>query len=130
MYSSPLSKDQKVKVADAPPKERYKISVGTTKKILKINGVSLGLSDMRWLNGFIENKVRGECLPLSFWSNDILSELSNCLGDEGSSKFIKEIRTAFCRQCRPNLLLTSALDEPIQETEESSFAHTPNDLTF
>ena len=119
MYSSPLTKDQKVKKADAPPKEKYKISVGTTKKILKIKGVALGLSDMRWLNGYIENKVRGECLPLTFWSNDILSELSTCLGDEGSSTFIKGVRTAFCQQCRPNLLLTSSLDEPIEEEEET-----------
>jgi hypothetical protein len=59
MYSSPLSKDQKVKKEpDAPPKERYKISVGTTKKILKIKGVALGLTDMKWLNRYIENKVK------------------------------------------------------------------------
>lgn len=131
MYSSPLSKDQRIKkpVEDKLPKEKFKISVGTTKKILKIKGVSLGIADMKWLNTYIENKVRGECLPLSFWSNDILSELM-CLGDEGSAKFILDVKKAFCQQCRPNLLLAYGLDVLTQETEDSSSEHTPNDLTF
>lgn len=130
MYSSPLSKDQKVKKpVEGIPKEKFKISVGTTKKILKIKGVTLGIADMKWLNWYIENKVRGECLPLSFWSNDILSELG-CLGDEGSAKFIVETKKAFCVQRRPNLLSTSELDALTPETEESSSAHTPSDLTF
>jgi hypothetical protein len=118
MYSSPLSKDQRPKkIVDSTPKEKFKISVGTTKKILKIKGVNLGLADMKWLNGYIENKVRGECLPISFWSNDILSELG-CLGDEGSAKFIMDVKRAFCQQCRPNLLPYALELLALEEEEE------------
>ena len=130
MYSSPLSKDQKVKKVVEVPKPKFKISLATTRKVLKIKGVSLGDSDMKWLNGYMENKVRGECLPLSFWSNDILSELAKCLGATASEKFIEEIKKAWTVQCRPNLVSTSEHVETPPEIEENSCKHIPNGLTF
>jgi hypothetical protein len=130
MYSSPLSKDQKEKKVVEIPKAKFKISLATTRKVLKIKGAALGESDMKWLNGYMENKVRGECLPLSFWSNDLLSELAKCLGPTASEKFIEDIKTAWKIQCRPNLELTSEHAETLPEIEGNSCKRTPIDLIF
>jgi hypothetical protein len=131
MYSSPLTKDQKPKKPmEGIPKEKFKISLATTRKVLKIKGVSLGESDMKWLNGYMENKVRGECLPLSFWSNDLLSELPKCLGSEGATKFIDAIKTAFHAQCRPILESASEHDEPLLKIEGNSCTRKPTGLIF
>ena len=99
---SPLSKDWKGK-KDEPlakfPKPKFTISMATTKKILKKTGGVIGLIEMRWLNTFMENKVQGECLPKSFVSNDLPSEIIRTYGPIEGEKFIDGIVSEFLRQC-------------------------------
>ena len=70
------------------PKEKFKISIATTKKVLKSKIV--GQSEMKWLNTYIENRIQGECLPKAFHSNDLLAELIKTYGED-SNKFILRI---------------------------------------
>lgn len=102
MNSSPLSKDQRSK-KPAPllakfPKQKFQISVGITKKILKTSGAVVGAVEMRWLNSYIENRIQGECLPRSFLSNELPSEIIRTYGI-GSDKFIEKIVYDFKQQC-------------------------------
>ena len=99
-YGSPLSKDtRQVKKKDDQLEkfkpEKSKISVATTKKVLKPLKVEVGQSECRWLNQYVENEVRGRCLPLSLMSNDFLAELEKTFGEEGSKGFLETLRTAF-----------------------------------
>lgn len=100
-HGSPLSKDQRQKKKDDKeekfPKEKFKISVATTKKILKERIV--GHSQMVWLNQYMDNKIRGESLPLSFLSNDLPSELAKCFGEDGAERFKEIIRAAYVATC-------------------------------
>jgi hypothetical protein len=100
-HGSPLSKDQRQKKTDPKEekfaKEKFKISVATTKKILKERIV--GHSQMVWLNQYMDNKIRGECLPLSFLSNDLPSELARSYGEEGAEKFKESVRAAYLATC-------------------------------
>ena len=100
VYGSPLSKDTRiVKKKDEEPEkfkqDKLKISLATTKKILKPLKVEVGLSECRWLNQYVESEVRGRCLPLSFLSNEILAELETTFGAEEAKKFLETLRTAF-----------------------------------
>ena len=54
-----------------------KISLGTTKRILSKEACE---SDRIWLNGYIENKVAGECLPPTLYSNECSSILKRIYG--------------------------------------------------
>jgi hypothetical protein len=98
---SPLSKDWKIKEAPLAkfPKPKFSISMATTKKILKKSGATIGLIEMRWLNAFMENKVQGECLPKSFVSNDLPSEIIRTYGYVEGEKFIDKVVAEFERQC-------------------------------
>jgi len=101
-FGSPLSKDHKLKkgkkeMEEKFAKEKFKISVATTKKVLKEKIV--GHSQMVWLNNYMENKVRGECLPASFLSNDLPAELIGTYGEEGAEKFKEAIRAAYILNC-------------------------------
>jgi hypothetical protein len=101
-YGSPLSKDNKItkeKPLDKFPKEKFKISMGTTKKILKKSNQVISHSVMVWLNKYIENRVQGECLPRSFLSNELPTELVEIYGPEGAEKFIDKVIQDFCSQC-------------------------------
>jgi hypothetical protein len=95
---SPLSKDQKIaKVKeDFVKKPKNKISSGTAKKILKESGATIGVVETNWLNGYMENRVRGESLPLSFISNDLYAEICRTYG-KGSTQFIERIVADFKR---------------------------------
>ena len=100
--SSPLSKDHKIKKT-APllakfPKEKFPIGIGITKKILKTAGTIVGAVEMRWLNSYIENRIQGECLPRSFLSNELPSEIIRTYGI-GADKFIEKIVYDFKQQC-------------------------------
>jgi hypothetical protein len=118
-YGSPLSKDHRAKKeADAPKKEKPKISVGTAKRILK--SPTVGIVAAAWLNQYIENRVQGECLPKSFLSNDILAELARAYGAD-SEKFLEATRVAYRREFSiPNPESASERAEKTQDTEESS----------
>lgn len=99
-YGSPLSKDtRQVKKKDDQlekfKSDKPKISIATTKKVLKPLKVEVGQSECRWLNQYVESEVRGRCLPLSFLSNDLLAELEKTYGAEGSKDFLETLRTAF-----------------------------------
>ena len=98
-YGSPLSKDHRAKKDDEKPKkDKPKISLGTTKRILKKSNYPIGFNEMIWLNNYMENLVRGECLPISFLSNDLNVELFRVYGSEGADKFLKRILDAFTQQ--------------------------------
>lgn len=99
-YGSPLSKDHRSKKDDSekPKKEKPKISLGTTKKLLKKSNYPIGFNEMIWLNNYVENRVRGECLPITFLSNDLPVELYRVYGKEGAERFEKQILDSFCQQ--------------------------------
>ena len=114
MNSSPLSKDQRSKkpVPLLPkfPKQKFQIGVGITKKILKASGAVIGAVEMRWLNNYIENRIQGECLPRSFLSNELPSEIIRTYGI-GADKFIEKIVYDFKQQCGHYL-------QPVQPQQE------------
>jgi hypothetical protein len=97
-YGSPLSKDHRAKKDEEKPKKEKSISLGTTKRILKKTNYPIGINEMIWLNSYIENRMRGECLPITLLSNDIQVELFRLYGKEGAEKFEKKIITDFCQQ--------------------------------
>ena len=98
---SPLAKDHRVKkepTSEKIVKDKLKISLATAKKILKPSKRIIGTAETKWLNDFIENTVRGECLPKNLLSNDILSEIIKTFGaGEGAEKFTAKILSAFER---------------------------------
>ena len=102
MNSSPLSKDQRIKTKAVPldkfPKQRFPISIGITKKILKSSEAVIGAVEMHWLNSYIENRIQGECLPRAFLSNELPSEIVRTYGIE-ADKFIEKIVADFKQQC-------------------------------
>ena len=113
--ASPLSKDQRKK-KDAgektdKPKPKPKISLATAKKILKPSKRIIGEAETYWLNNYIENRVRGECLPLNLWSNDIVSEIHKTFG--GSSSFIDSVLRDFESQM-PSMI------NPVSTSEHDS----------
>lgn len=102
--SSPLSKDQKIKKLTAQPllpkfpKQKFPIGIGITKRVLKTSNAVIGAVEMRWLNNYIENRIQGECLPRSFLSNELPSEIIRTYGI-GADKFIEKIVYDFKQQC-------------------------------
>jgi hypothetical protein len=96
---SPLAKDHKVKkepTSEKIKKEKPKISLATAKKLLKPSKRIIGTAETKWLNDYVENIVRGECLPLNLLSNDIFSETLKTFGaGEGAEKFTARILKAF-----------------------------------
>lgn len=98
-YGSPLSKDHRAKKdEDTPKKEKPKISLGTTKKLLKKSNYPIGVNEMIWLNNYMLNKVQGECLPKTFLSNDLPTELYRVYGKDGAEALEKKIISDFCQQ--------------------------------
>ena len=104
---SPLSKDQRAKTSkeSKPIIAKPKISLATAKKVLKASKREIGSAETFWLNTYIENRVRGECLPLNLYSNDIVSEIARTFGDKAGT-FTENINLDFNRQM-PNPLSTS-----------------------
>ena len=104
---SPLSKDHRAKTSkeSKPVIAKPKISLPTAKKVLKASKREIGTAETFWLNTYIENRVRGECLPLNLYSNDIISEISRTFSDKAGT-FIENINLDFNRQM-PNPLSTS-----------------------
>lgn len=100
-YGSPLSKDHRAgknEEEKMPKKEKPKISVGTTKKILKKVEVPIGVNEMLWMNNYMLNKVQGECLPKTFLSNDLPAEIYRVYGKEGAEAFQNKVVADFCSQ--------------------------------
>jgi hypothetical protein len=97
MNSSPLTKDQKAKKEEEWVKEKFKISAGTTKKILKMKDVAVGSSEMKWMNAYIQNRVQGESLPISFMSNDLPSAIQRAFGPNAEA-FLAKVRADFRAQ--------------------------------
>ena len=97
--SSPLAKDHKVKkeaTSEKIKKDKLGISLATAKKILKPSKRIIGTAETKWLNDFVENLVRGECLPKNLMSNDLPSEIIRTFGaGEGADKFTARILKAF-----------------------------------
>ena len=116
---SPLTKDQKIAKAvkdDFGKKAKNKISSGTAKKILKASGATIGIVETDWLNRYMDNRVRGESLPLSFLSNDLYAEICRTYG-KGAAQFIERIVTDFKRE-------NGIVDEiPEEEVSESTSSH-------
>ena len=125
MNSSPLTKDQKAKKEEEWKKEKFKISVGTTKKILKMKDVAVGSSEMKWMNAYMENRVRGESLPMSFLSNDLPSQIQRAYGP-GTELFLAKVRDDFRAQNGFSPLSASEHNAPQSYTEDSSSQHTPS----
>ena len=73
----------------------YKISSGTTKKILDAKGASE--SDRVWLNNYMENKVSGECLPPSLLTNECYNLIQRLYGTN-AGEFLEKIRTDWKQQ--------------------------------
>jgi len=73
----------------------YKISSGTTKKILDAKGASE--ADRIWLNGYIENRVAGECLPQTLLTNECYNVIQRLYGP-GSTDFLERIRADWKQQ--------------------------------
>jgi hypothetical protein len=73
----------------------YKISSGTTKKILDAKGASE--ADKIWLNGYLENRVAGECLPPTLLSNECFNIIQRLYGN-GANEFLEKIRTDWKQQ--------------------------------
>ena len=78
-----------------PKKEKLKISLATAKKILKSTKLPIGQSETIWVNQYVENAVRGSCLPLALLSNDFLSELPKAFGPEKASDFLEQMLKDF-----------------------------------
>ena len=93
---SPLSKDQRVKKTSKERviKQKPNISLSTAKKILKASKRVIGETETLWLNRYIENRIRGECLPLSLYTNDLQSEIINTFGTDAPI-FINKILLDF-----------------------------------
>jgi len=68
----------------------YKISSGATKKILDAKGASE--ADRIWLNGYLQNRVSGECLPPTLVSNECFNIIQRLYGQEATA-FLEKIRT-------------------------------------
>jgi len=104
---SPLTKDQRTKkpTEEKIVKTKPKISLATTKKILKASKREIGTAEAFWLNNYIDNKVRGECLPLSLYSNDLPAELIKTYGSN-AQVFIDKLLLDFQSQM-PNPVSTS-----------------------
>jgi hypothetical protein len=99
-YGSPLSKDtrqvkKKTEELEKFKPEKLKLSLATTKKVLKSLKVAVGHSECQWLNFYVENEVRSRCLPLSFLSNDFLSSVETIFGAEGAKAFLDTLKAAF-----------------------------------
>lgn len=100
-YGSPLSKDHRAKKDEydpLPKKEKPKLSLGTAKKLLKTSNHPIGINEMIWLNSYMLNKVQGECLPKTFLSNDLPTEIYRVYGKDGAEAFQKKIIADFCNQ--------------------------------
>jgi hypothetical protein len=67
----------------------YKISTGTTKKILDARGASE--ADKVWLNNYMANRISGECLPPSLLSNECFNIIQRLYG-VGTQEFLEKIR--------------------------------------
>jgi hypothetical protein len=109
-FVSPLSKDTRGK-KEAPTekkKERPKMSLATTKKILKPLKMEVGQSECRWMNSWVENEIRGACLPLALLGNDFLAELEKTFGSEGSQTFLERLRKEFLQAAPRTLPLEKA----------------------
>ncbi len=111
-YGSPFSKDHKKPKKEDElkkfPKEKLKISVATTKKVLKPLKVEVGLAEATWLNYYVENVVRSRCLPLSLLSNDFQAEVQRTFGEDAKG-FLETILRDFQASCPKNV---PALDKP------------------
>lgn len=96
-HGSPLSKDQRYKKPAEEEKfkpEKPKISLATAKKILKPLKIEVGQSECLWVNRWVENEVRGRCLPPSLLSNDFLAEVGKIFA-EGGDEFLGRLRADF-----------------------------------
>lgn len=88
-----MDKQKKVKekeILELFKKPVYKISSGATKKILDAKGASE--ADRIWLNGYLENRVSGECLPPTLVSNECFNIIQRLYGKEATA-FLEKIRT-------------------------------------
>jgi len=59
-------------------KTPLKIGLGATKKLLGAKGACE--SDRIWLCAYVQNKVAGECLPPSLYSNECMSIMARLYG--------------------------------------------------
>lgn len=103
-FGSPLTKDQKDKKVkqEVIPKHKYPISLATTKKIINDKNLILGKADMIWFNLYMENKVQGECLPKSFLTNDLPTEIYSVYGNPEA--FLATIKKDFISNRQPGLM--------------------------
>ena len=81
-----------------------KISIGTTKKILDAPASD---SDRVWLCNYIQNKISGECLPPSLYSNECYNVIIRLYGEKGGETFLETIRADWRQQNGLSPLSTS-----------------------
>jgi len=76
-------------------KTPLKINLGITKKILGAKGACE--IDRIWLCGYMQNKVAGECLPPSLYSNECYNTMSRLYGLNLENE-LEKIRAAWKSQ--------------------------------
>jgi hypothetical protein len=80
---------------ELPPKEKLKVSLATAKKVLKATKYPIGAMECEWLNQYLENRIRSECLPRSLLSNDLVAEVPRAFGVEKGDLFLQQLRADF-----------------------------------
>lgn len=76
-------------------KPTLKINLGITKKILGAKGACD--ADRNWLCSYMQNKVAGECLPPSLYSNEAYNVMSRLYGNNLENE-LEKIRAAWKSQ--------------------------------
>jgi hypothetical protein len=76
-------------------KPAWKISIGTTKKILDAPASD---SDRVWLCNYIQNKIAGDCLPPSLYSNECYNVIIRLYGEKCGETFLEGLRADWRQQ--------------------------------
>ena len=93
-----MNKAQKAKEKEELEKFKKlkpKMSIGTTKKILDAPASD---SDRVWLCNYIQNKISGECLPPSLYSNECYNVIMRLYGETGGETFLEKVRADWRQQ--------------------------------
>lgn len=98
-------------------KPTLKMNLGITKKILGAKGACD--ADRIWLCGYMQNKVAGECLPPSLYSNEAYNVMSRLYGNTLENE-LERIRTDWKSQNGLMYATVSHSLQPPDTVEKSS----------